>query len=272
MEPIDLILSKVEGQFSFTDAWLSASKHAAEVGVNNDFSVSACQTQLDKILEDLKFRKARKTSHHSIIETINKYLFGEAGFSTSEETPKARFSINGVLDDRVASCEGMTALYLTIAEQLRLPIYGFLVPGHTFPRWEHKAIRRNIDFDVKATSTRDENYIIENNIDEASIKRGAYLRSLTKREAFATQLYCIGSLHLRKGEIALAIENLSKAIELNALYPDALYARAMLLQRTGHIREAQADYVKAKDLNPISPYIMTPAGVVITISQNTVGG
>jgi hypothetical protein len=89
-------------------------------------------------------RRHRQT-HADLIEDLNAVVFGELGFEREIESVDIRFfRLPSVIADRRGNCLGLGDLYLALAERLRLPLDGILVPGHFFVR-RSGSVPRNVE-------------------------------------------------------------------------------------------------------------------------------
>ena len=99
-------------------------------------------------------------ANYYAIEVINQYLYDDLGFTTvpNADNPEDLF-LHTVLDQRRGYCLSLSILYLSLAERLGLPIYGVVVPGHFFVRYDDGKVRFNIEATNRGRSLPDEYYI-----------------------------------------------------------------------------------------------------------------
>ena len=67
-----------------------------------------------------------------VLGAINRFLFGELGFTGSEQhtfDPDSGY-LNCIIDRRAGNPIGLGMVYLFLARRLRLPITGMSLPGH----------------------------------------------------------------------------------------------------------------------------------------------
>jgi len=103
-------------------------------------------------LDDMAFEVRRRIKSKGLranfkaIPLINEYLFDELGFKAVKEAsnPEDLF-LHTVLDKRRGYCLSLSVLYLSIGERLGLPLYGVVVPGHFFVRYDDGRVRFNIE-------------------------------------------------------------------------------------------------------------------------------
>jgi tetratricopeptide (TPR) repeat protein len=97
-------------------------------------------------------------------------------------------------------------------------------------------------------------YLERGNVDEAI---DALRRSVAAQPLFCIGNYRLGLAYEKKGEIALAREALSAALETDhpacKRLQDAFQARARVLARQGHKDEARADLLRCKELSTQTP-------------------
>ncbi|MGC8940987.1 MAG: tetratricopeptide repeat protein, partial [Candidatus Nanoarchaeia archaeon] len=239
---LDELLQKKEGEFSLTEASLVLAKESAEL--NNDFDISEYLDKIHHMADKLKVRIAGKQPEE-IISEINSYLFKEQGFSYNDN-----FFLNKVLDDKKGSCEGLSTLYLALAEQLDLPIYGITLPEHVAVRWDDSKFKRNIETTDEGIEVFDSDYRKKYNISQKSIKEGVYLRNLSKKEVVGWLLSNRGVAYADKGELDKAIQDFNKALELDPNFVEAYNNRGIAYAYKGEFDKAMQDWNKALELDP----------------------
>ena len=98
--------------------------------------------QLDAMAMEIqnRLRQQRLPVDARAMPVINQYLFEELGFQTIShaDDPNDLF-LHSVMDRRQGYCLSLSILYLAVAERLGLDVYGVVVPGHFFVRYDPAA-------------------------------------------------------------------------------------------------------------------------------------
>lgn len=217
-----------------------------------EIDISWYITKLDDIVKDIKTSLYDKQESEQIIDTINSILFHKFQFKYVQAGNLEYMSLNKVLDTKTGNCEGLSILYLCIAEGLHLPIYGVSVPEHIFIRYDDGAFRRNIETGYEGMATPDSYYMNMpgKRISEISIRKGYYLRNLTKNEVIANIYLNRSIIQKKKGNREAALRDVNHAIGLHANDAVAYCNRGVIYEEMGNIEEAIYDYNKSIVLNP----------------------
>ncbi|MHC5093239.1 MAG: tetratricopeptide repeat protein [Planctomycetota bacterium] len=172
----------------------------------------------EAILATLK--KKHLPLDHRAIDIINHYLFDELGFTAVDtaENPNDLF-LHVVLEKKSGYCLGLSILYLSIAERLGLPIYGVVVPGHFFVRYDDGQRRFNIETTSNGAVADDEHYIEEFN--PPSGPRTLYMKNLTKKQSLGCFFNNLGNSYMEVGDTDKAFEVLLRAVQINPLLSEA---------------------------------------------------
>jgi regulator of sirC expression with transglutaminase-like and TPR domain len=107
------------------------------------------------------------STNHEAIPVINQYLFEELGFTavSHADDPNDLF-LHSVMDSRKGYCLSLSILYLSLGERLGLPLYGVVVPGHFFVRYDSGSVRFNIETTARGASASDDHYRLANRVPE----------------------------------------------------------------------------------------------------------
>ena len=172
----------------------------------------------EAILEKLK--EKHLPLDHRAIGIINRYLFDELDFTAVDtaENPNDLF-LHVVLEKKSGYCLSLSVLYLSIAERLGLPIYGVVVPGHFFVRYDDGQRQFNIETTSKGAVADDEHYITEFN--PPNNPRTLYMKNLTKKQTLGCFFNNLGNSYMEVGDTDKAFEVLLRAIQINPLLSEA---------------------------------------------------
>jgi len=195
---IEEILNLPEEKIDIAYAALVISK-----GVNPNFDINKYLKQIDKVADSLREKIDKSTIFHKqgspgrAIQVINNYLFLEAGFVSVENEWRA-FFLNEVIDEKKGSCLGLSILYLCLAQKLNLPLHLVAAPKHYFVRYDNGKFKQNIETIMQGLDLPNFYYWRAYHISPESIKKGVYLRNLSKKETIACLLTARGSIFTEK--------------------------------------------------------------------------
>ncbi|MHC5146289.1 MAG: tetratricopeptide repeat protein, partial [Planctomycetota bacterium] len=178
--------------------------------------------KIDDMAEDIlaEINKRNLPLDHRAISVINDYLFGEMGFTTIEtaDNPNDLF-LHVVLEEKSGYCLGLSVLYLSIAERLGLPIYGVVVPGHFFVRYDDGQHRYNIETTSAGAIAPDEHYLSKFN--PPGNPRSLYMKNLTNKQTLGCFFNNLGNCYMEVGDTEKAFEVLLRAVQVNPLLSEA---------------------------------------------------
>jgi len=244
------------------------------------------RAQLDDMALDIRSRlKEQKIpADYRAIPVINKLLFDELGFKSVKQAnnPDDLF-LHSVLDNKQGYCLSLSVLYLSLSERLGLPLYGVVVPGHFFVRYDDGRIRFNIETTSNGGNAPDEHYITKFNVPEDS-SENIYMTNLGKRQTLGCFFNNLGNSYSDIGDTEQAQLALERAVQINPFLTesrtnlgnvylkqkkteDAIYQYRMALKNNpkdaishnnlanayaeqGWVNDAISEYSTAIDLDP----------------------
>jgi regulator of sirC expression with transglutaminase-like and TPR domain len=155
----------------------------------------------------------------------------------------------------------VAALYLGIAEEMRLPVYAVATPAHLFLRFDDGSTRINIEATAMGAMRTDEEYAREGGMPGASLHKGVFLRNLSDDQFLAQVHSNLGVVYSeRKNDVAAARE-FERALNLDPGLPAAWYNRGNDRLRRVDYRGAVKDFSRALDLYPIDVWALNNRGV-----------
>lgn len=200
------------------------------------------------ILRRLEEKKIRPDFR--AIEVINKYLYEELRYSAVDKADDAEnLYLDSVLKNRKGYCLSLSILYLAIGERIGLPVYGVVVPGHFFVRYDDGVRRYNIETTSNGNIAPDEHYINTFNVPTQSYN-SIYMRNLTNRETLSCFLNNLSNVRQAKGDIDGAIADLETALQLSPGLSTASSNLGNLYVKKGWLQRALQQYNRAIQLNP----------------------
>jgi len=209
-------------------------------------------TTLDNMAMEIRERFERKgiKTDYRVIPEINKYLFDELGFqSLSEANDPNSLFLHTVLDEKRGYCLSLSVLYLSLAERLGLPMYGVVVPGHFFVRYDDGKMRFNIETTGNGGSATDEQYIEKFNVPQSN-RDSIYLKNLNKIQTLGCFFNNLGNSYDKIGDIDSALKAYKKAVEINPSLSESRVNVGNIYLKKGQVLVAIKEYQKALRINP----------------------
>jgi len=201
-----------------------------------------------EIRERLRSRKVE--SNFRAIPVINKYLFDELGFkSLSEASDPNSLFLHSVLDKKRGYCLSLSILYLSLGERLGLPLYGVVVPGHFFVRYDDGQVRINIETTSKGGSAPDEHYINRFNVPKRH-NDSIYMKNLNKIQTLGCFFNNLGNSYDDVGNTKSALLALERAIEINPTLSEARSNLGNIYLMKDQVANAIYEYKAALQINP----------------------
>jgi tetratricopeptide (TPR) repeat protein len=211
------------------------------------------QDTLDEMAIEVRSRlkdKKLKTNYQAI-PVINEYLFDELSFTSVEKAddPNDLF-LHHVIDNKKGYCLSLSILYLAIGERLGLPLYGVVVPGHFFVRYDDGTVRFNIETTSKGGSASDEHYINKFKVPKDT-ENSVYLKNLTPQQSLGCFFNNLGNSYQTIGNNKQAQAALERAVEINPSLSESRINLGNIYLQAGRIDEAIGQYKQALRYNPV---------------------
>lgn len=196
-----------------------------------------------------RLRRERLKPTYKAIPVINAYLFDELGFkSVSEASDPNDLFLHTVLDKKSGYCLSMSILYLSLAERLGISLYGVVVPGHFFVRYDNGRVRFNIETTSKGGSAPDEHYIENFNVPVGN--NSIYMKNLNKIQTLGCFFNNLGNSYNEVGNIDSALLALEKAVEINPTLSESRTNLGSIYLKKGRVSDAISQYRAALKINP----------------------
>ena len=246
VKSIDTVLRLPDNQVDIATATLLLSKQW-----NPDVSIIRYRAKIDNMAIAVRERMARKRIgiEPAAINVINDYLYKDLGFKAVPyaDDPQDLF-LDSVIDRRQGYCLSLSILYLSIAERLGLPIYGIVVPGHFFVRWDDGTNKFNIETTSGGSNAPDEHYVQKFNV-TARDSRSLYLKRLNNAQIIGCFYNNLGNLYQDINEPEQARQSLERAIEINPQLALGHTNLGNVYLKAGDIAKAIAEYRTALDIS-----------------------
>ncbi len=220
------------------------------------FDIKESLEEINRMALELRVLIDNEDGPERVVSLINRYLFEKMSYAPVDYSSRPGFEVleqkalPPVIKNREGDCQGLSLLYLALAERLKLPFYGVAVPGHFFVRYDDGQKRINIETTSKGEEYEDSYYEKEFGLHPAYRKQDFYLRNLSKKEVIGSFLYNLGVAYYSKGMYDEAIAEYKKAIESNPNDAKAHYGLGFVYSKKGIFNEAIIEYKKAIEINP----------------------
>jgi len=248
---IEQVLRLREDEVDLATGALIVSEHWSDL-VHGRRYLSTLDDMALEIRERLEREGLR--ANFRAIPVINKYLFDELGFkSISEASDPNDLFLHSVLDKKRGYCLSLSILYLSLGERLGLPLYGVVVPGHFFVRYDDGRVRFNIETTGKGGPISDENYMNKFKVPEDD--KNIYMISLNKIQTLGCLFNNLGNVYSDTSNLDSAMLALEQAVQVN---PTLFESRANLgnvYLKKGRVEDAIYEYRAALEINPNDPKI-----------------
>lgn len=206
---------------------------------------AAVEGLINKAIPRIAVRKSYSTEEAVDVLSGIGALLREEGFVF-----RNNFLLGEGLKKKRIDCDNYCALYIAVAEVLRLPIIPVYAPNHSFLRF---CFDDGSYINWETTQGRvqtDSYYIKELRIPEASIRAGVYMKELTRREFHGVGFNNIGSHLMSARRFGEAVPYFSAAIASYPRFSSAYHNRGTAHYAVKRLREALADLLKANELDP----------------------
>lgn len=247
---LEQVLQLSDDQIDLATATLIASEYWSGMVAGRHYL-----EQLDAMAVEIqnRLRQQRLPVDARAVPVINQYLFEELGFQTIShaDDPNDLF-LHSVMDRRQGYCLSLSILYLAIAERLGLDVYGVVVPGHFFVRYESGRTRFNIETTSNGASPPDEHYRTKFNVPEGG-RNSIYMKNLNKRQSLGCFFNNLGNVYSEIGDVNTAMLALERAVTINPGLSESRANLGNIYLQKNRVKDAIGQYQVALDLNPGDP-------------------
>jgi len=214
------------------------------------------RAQLDEMAQEIlaRLKEQGLKANYRAIPVVNHYLFEELGFEAvaNADNPDDLF-LHSVLENRKGYCLSLSILYLALAERIGLPqIYGVVVPGHFFVRYDSRAQRFNIETTARGANPTDEYYETKHSAPDERVN-GLYMGNLTNLQTLGCLFNNFGVVYLETGEFEAALFHLDLAVRINPMLSESRANMGNIYLRQGRLEEAIEMFQGALNINPNDP-------------------
>jgi len=200
-----------------------------------------------------KLVEKRLKPDYKAIPVINKYLFDQLKFRAVSEikNPNDLF-LHSVLDNKRGYCLSLSILYLSLAERLGMPMYGVVVPGHFFVRYDDGQTKWNIETTNRGDNALDKHYTDKFNPPTAdkSDQNSIYMKNLNKIQTLGCLFNNLGNAYSDVSNIEAAWLALERAVQINPTLAEARANLGNIYLQKGQIDDAIYQYQMSLQINP----------------------
>ncbi len=244
---LDQVLRLRENEIDLATAALIVSENWSDMVYGRKY-LAMLDDMAREILDRLN--KDKIPANYRAIPEINKYLFDELGFeSLSEANDPNSLFLHTVLDKKRGYCLSLSILYLSIGERLGIDLYGVVVPGHFFVRYDDGRTKFNIETTSKGGTATDEQYMERFKVPKDK-NNNIYMKNLNKLQTLGCFLNNLGNSYSDVGNFESAFSVLKKAIEINPTLSEARANLGNIYLRKGQVTNAINEYMAALKINP----------------------
>jgi len=208
-------------------------------------------SELDDMTLEIRSQLEKKEvrANYRAIPMINEYLFDELEFkAVAEASDPNDLFLHSVLDRKRGYCLSLSILYLSLGERLGLPLYGVVVPGHFFVKYDDGRVQFNIETTSKGGSAPDEHYMTKFNVPEED--DSIYMKKLSKVQTLGCFLNNLGNSYCDIGDPDSALLALERAVEINPSLSESRANLGNLYLKKGRVDDAIYEYRTALQINP----------------------
>jgi tetratricopeptide (TPR) repeat protein len=222
-------------------------------------------SDLDDMAIEIRGRLKKKglKANYKAVAVINEYLFDELGFKPIPDAndPNDLF-LHSVMDKKQGYCLSLSILYLSLGERLGLPLYGVVVPGHFFVRYDDGQVRFNIETTSKGGYADDEHYINKFKVPKGN--NSIYMVNLNKIQTLGCFFNNLGNSYNDVGDTEQAMLALERAVEINPTLAESRMNLGNIYLNKDKIKDAIDEYEAALEIDPDNAKIHNNLGNAYT--------
>jgi tetratricopeptide (TPR) repeat protein len=182
-------------------------------------SLALFNTILDRRAEAAAKNMANRKNSRAVLDSIKQIVYSEwkIGFDPSDTSIETLLP-HLVLRNRKGSCLGVSLIMLMLAEKLSCPVYGVVLPGHFFCRYDDAAYRVNIEPNLQGCDHSDGYYRQRYPVDNMPWYT---LDNLQPAATIGIVCYNAGTLCLNAKKYQSAIDILKESVRRLPDFPEA---------------------------------------------------
>jgi len=247
---LDQVLRLRDDEMDLATATLIASEYWSDLVQGRRYL-----NELDQMALEIRARVRQQQLRMGFraIPIINDYLFNDLGFKpiSQADDPNDLF-LHSVMDKRQGYCLSLSILYLALAERLGLELYGVVVPGHFFVRYDAGNVRFNIETTSGGASPPDDHYMVKFNVPDNGHDT-IYMKNLSKRQTLGCFFNNLGNVYNDAGDMDTGMRALERAVAINPTLSESRANLGNVYLQKGRVDDAVRQYRAALRLNPNDP-------------------
>ncbi len=236
------LASRRDVELGAADIELGALLIAAEEYPGLD--VAEVAAALDRLGAQARERLAHEPEGSARVERLNRFLFGELGFSAASEYYDPRNSyLNEVLERRCGIPITLALVYIAVARRADLDARGVAFPGHFLVRCPSRGEERIVDaFHGRTISFAECEVRLANALGPGTeLRPELHLREASARETLVRMLSNLQRIFAGSGDAERLLACCDRIVLLTPRNPTALRDRALVYQQLGWFAPAIAD-------------------------------
>ncbi len=226
---------------------------------------SIFENSIDSLGRDLRKRYVECISSSVLVDTLIRIVYRKWNILFDPDQDDLRSLLpHTVITGKKGSCLGVSLLFLLLAEKLDYPLYGVLLPGHFFTRYDDGNEYRNIEPNRQGYTHPIQYYRMRYGIEENSWYT---LKNLSQKETAAVLYYNCANICAQRGKHDAARRYLKLCITGLDGFAEAWGNLGIEYAAIGNNDSARSAFYRAFSLNPKLPGLLQNIGA-FELGQN----
>lgn len=202
------------------------------------------------VLEIADRDKTRVHRHIKLIKAINTYMYGQQGYTAVKDADDVYdLLLNDVIARKQGYCLSLSIVYLALGERVGLPLYGIVVPGHFFVKYDNGEKQFNIEATSNGSNAPDSHYIEKFKV-PLNVGNNIYLQKLTNKQTMGCFFNNLGNCYITDGDYDNARHYLEMSVELAPKLAEGRSNLGNVYIQIGQYRKAITQLKEAIKINP----------------------
>lgn len=245
---------------------------------DNSLNIEWTKNEIDKMANEIKIEIGQEGNPEIFMNKLQQYFFKEklfefdnnANLFLSGKNTDATISIKDwidlhsiekVLKRRKGICMSLSLIYLIIAEKLNMPIYGVLIPGHMFVRYEQQGMS-GINVETTHSGKEFYDYFSFSGIDILDKDKIIYGKLLNKKQIIAAYLNNIGLIYTFSNNLKKAKIIYNNVMQLMPDFPEVYNNLGYIYKIENDYEMAEKMFKKAIEIHPYNLFAVTNLGIL----------
>ena len=254
---------------------LTASLHVAKE-VYPTIDIETYINKVEDLSAELDYRLQGKNSYKQKISTISDMIWekGYIAYKPFWETyDQTRFrdlwyyeysNLPLLIDTKKGNCVAFSIFYLALAKRVGVPLYGVVIPGHIFVRYDDGKNKQNIEPLDNGFCYSNEKYKDTAHLTAELCADGQYyLHKLTDKEVFGTLLLNLSSMANDKNDTIRTIRYMNTAIKANTRDPGIMTSAGIVHLKFNNIENSLYYFDKVLEINPYSIVVLSQKALIM---------